>query len=70
MAAKKKEPVSVMDYPEHERTYEGFLWLTKWSVIVLVTLMVAMAAGFFGGFGLIGGTLVWAVLLLISYFVF
>lgn len=57
-----------MDYPEHDRTYEGFLWLTKWSVVVLLTLLVAMAAGFFGGFGLIGGTVVWVVLLLISYF--
>ena len=57
-----------MDYPEHDRTYEGFLWLTKWSVVVLLTLLVAMAAGFFGGFGLIGGTLVWMVLLIISYF--
>ena len=57
-----------MDYAEHDRTYDGFLWLTKWSVVALVTLLVAMAAGFFGGFGLIGGTILWAVLLIISYF--
>lgn len=68
MAGKKKEPVSAMDYAEHDRTYDGFLWLTKWSVVALVTLLVAMAAGFFGGFGLIGGTILWAVLLIISYF--
>ena len=38
---------SAMDYSEHERTYGWFIWLTKWSVISLVALMLAMAAGFF-----------------------
>jgi quinol-cytochrome oxidoreductase complex cytochrome b subunit len=68
MAKKSKEPATAMDYPEHERTYEGFLWLTKWSIVAIMTLLIAMAAGFFGGFGLVGGGLVWVVLLVIAFF--
>ena len=59
-----------MEYGEHEKTYADFLWLTKWSVIFLTALMIAMAAGFFGGFGLIGGTLVLIVLMIVSIFLF
>ena len=32
-----------MDYAEHERTYRGFLTMTKWSTIALVLLMIFMA---------------------------
>ncbi len=32
-----------MDYPEHEKTYENFLAMTKWGVIFMVLLMVFMA---------------------------
>ncbi len=42
-------PVDVgaeMDYPEHERTYEGFLALTK--VTVLATIAILQALVLFG----------------------
>jgi hypothetical protein len=32
--------------------------------------MIAMAYGFFGGGGLVGGTVLWIVLSALSYFVF
>lgn len=32
-----------MDYPEHIRTYHGFLQLTKVSIVLLVILLVGMA---------------------------
>ena len=32
-----------MDYPQHERTYSGFLAFTKWSVIGLAALLALMA---------------------------
>ena len=32
-----------MDYAEHERTYAGFVTMTKWGVIFLVLLLVFMA---------------------------
>ena len=58
-----------MDYPEHEKTYSNFLWLTKWTIVHLVTLLLAMAAGFFGGFGFVGALLIFIVLNAIAYFV-
>ncbi|HSO48782.1 MAG TPA: aa3-type cytochrome c oxidase subunit IV [Rhizobiaceae bacterium] len=61
---------SAMDYSEHERTYDWFIWLTKWSVIFLVALMLAMAAGFFTSAGWVGGTLLLIVLMAVSIFVF
>ena len=30
------------DFKEHERTYEGFIALTKWSVIALAVTMVVL----------------------------
>lgn len=64
------EVESAMDYSEHERTYSAFLWLVKWGVIELLILMIAMAIGFFAGWGLIGGILVFAVLTVISVLLF
>ena len=51
-----------MDYAEHERTYEMFLAGAKWGTMAIVILMVAMAAGFFGGAGLIGSFILFIVL--------
>ncbi len=67
-AAGKLEHEAAMDYAEHVRTYENFLWLTKWVVVFCAALLVAMAAGFFGGMGLAGGTLVFIVLMVAAYF--
>jgi hypothetical protein len=51
-----------MDYREHETTYEGFLAAAKWGTMSTVVLMIAMAAGFFGGAGLLGGLIVFIIL--------
>jgi|688.fasta_scaffold1769480_1 hypothetical protein len=32
-----------MDYPEHEKTYELFLVLAKWTTILTVGILVFMA---------------------------
>lgn len=32
-----------MDYPEHLRTYHGFLQLTKFTIVALVVLLIGMA---------------------------
>lgn len=55
---------AAMDYPEHEATYSMFLTLTKWGIIGNVALLIAMAVGFFMGGGLIGGTLVFILLMI------
>ena len=53
----------VMDYAEHDKTYSMFLAGAKWGTVACVGLMIAMAFGFFAGFGLIGGTIVWAIVI-------
>lgn len=34
---------SAMDYASHEKTYEHFLTLTKWSSIVTIAILALMA---------------------------
>ena len=57
-----------MDYAEHERTYELFLAMTKYGVISLVALMIAMAFGFFVG-GWFSGLIVFALVCVIGAFI-
>jgi len=57
------------DYSEHEKTYELFLWMSKWTTVFCVALLIAMMFGFFGGGGLIGGTLAFIVLMAIAFFI-
>ena len=63
------EAESAMDYAEHDRTYNAFLWLTKWLIVDVIALLIAMSAGFFGGMGLVGGILVFVVLMIVAFFV-
>ena len=44
-----------MNYAEHEKTYNGFLALTKYGTMMLCVLMLAMVAGFFTSAGFRGG---------------
>ena len=59
-----------MDYPEHEETYSLFLTLTKWGTVVCVVLLIAMAIGFFGGGGLVGGIIAFIVLMIAARILF
>ncbi len=51
-----------MDYSEHEKTYNMFLVGAKWGTMAIVVLLIAMAAGFYGGAGIIGSILVFIIL--------
>jgi len=62
------EPANAMEYSEHEKTYELFIWLSKWTTVFCVALLIAMMFGFFGGGGLIGGTLALIILMVIAFF--
>lgn len=57
-----------MNYPEHEKTYDLFIAGTKYGTAILVALMLAMAAGFFGGAGFIGGLIAFVVLSIAGIF--
>lgn len=60
---------SVMDYSEHERTYDMFMIGAKWLTIICVAILIGMAFGFFAGFGLIGGTLMFLIVCAASKFI-
>jgi hypothetical protein len=47
-----------MDYPEHERTYSGFITFTKLGILASVITMISLILfGFGGGAGFWLGTL-------------
>jgi len=70
MAKKTKttEPDNAMDYQEHEKTYEAFIKFSIWTTAICIAIVVAMAFGFFAGGGLIGGTLLFVLLMLACWF--
>lgn len=59
---------NVMDYPEHEATYNTFLWISKWGIAFCVFLLAGMAVGFEMGGGFVGGTIIFLLGMFASYF--
>jgi hypothetical protein len=57
-----------MDHMAHEQTYEAFLAAAKWGTMTIVALLIAMAGGFYGGLGLIGGLVLFLILNVIGVF--
>jgi hypothetical protein len=57
-----------MDYREHEKTYNKFIAGAKYGSALIALLLIAMAAGFFGHAGLLGGILIFVVPLIVGFF--
>ncbi|MGG6897782.1 MULTISPECIES: aa3-type cytochrome c oxidase subunit IV [Rhizobium] len=55
-----------MDYKEHEKTYGLFIAGARVGSAIVAALMIAMAAGFFGHAGFLGGLLIFIVLSIAS----
>ena len=51
-----------MDYQEHEKTYNLFVNGAKYGSMSIVALLIAMAAGFFGGFGFFPALILFLIL--------
>jgi hypothetical protein len=66
--AKPVETGAAMDYAAHEKTYELFLVGAKWGTMVIAVLLIAMAAGFFGGAGILGSLVLFLVLNAAGFF--
>lgn len=66
--AKNTEPANAMDYQEHDKTYDAFIKFSVWSTAACVAILIAMAFGFFAGGGLIGGTLLFAIIMFACWF--
>jgi hypothetical protein len=70
MAKKEKttQPANAMDYKEHDKTYDVFIKFSLWTTAACVAILIAMAFGFFAGGGLIGGTLLFLILMVACWF--
>lgn len=66
--ASTTQPANAMDYKEHEKTYDVFIKFALWSTAACIAILIAMAFGFFGGGGLIGGTLVFILVMVATWF--
>lgn len=51
-----------MDYAEHERTYNLFLAITKYTSLVVIALLIAMAFGFFTSAGFFSSTILFVLI--------
>lgn len=51
-----------MDYAEHERTYDLFLTISKYSCLVVAATLIAMAFGFFTAAGFISSTILFILI--------
>ncbi|MGV1789838.1 aa3-type cytochrome c oxidase subunit IV [Rhizobium lusitanum] len=60
------ETGAAMDYKEHEKTYNLFVSGAKVGSAIVAALLIAMAAGFFGHAGFLGGILIFIVLSIAS----
>ncbi|WP_274425911.1 aa3-type cytochrome c oxidase subunit IV [Chelativorans sp. YIM 93263] len=62
---KPDEPVETgaeMDYEEHHRTYNLFLEVSKYSSLVVIAILIAMAFGFFTAAGFISSTILFILI--------
>lgn len=57
-----------MDYPEHQRSYDRFLALTKYSALTVVALLIAMAFGFFTNAGFISAVILFVLITAVGAF--
>ena len=64
-------PVEVgasMDYAEHDKTYNGFLFAAKYGTMAVVVLLIAMAVFFFTAAGGVFSFLLFAVLTALGFY--
>ncbi len=69
MAEHKSGPVETgasMDYPEHDKTYTGFVNGTKYASLAIAALLIAMAAGFFTAAGFISSFILFVILVAVG----
>jgi hypothetical protein len=57
-----------MDYAEHEKTYNVFLGLTKYGSIICISLLIAMAFGFFTTAGFFSATILFFLICAVAAF--
>ena len=71
MAEHHSGPVEVgasMDYAEHDKTYNGFLFAAKYGSMAIGILLICMAVGFFSSAGFVFSTLLFVVLTALGFY--
>lgn len=58
-----------MDYPEHEKTYAGFIALAKYGSLFCAGLLLAMAFGFFTSAGFFSSTILLILVCAVGWFI-
>lgn len=58
-----------MDYAEHEKTYSMFLTLTKYTVLLCVALLIAMAFSFFTAAGFATGLILFILICAVGAYI-
>lgn len=69
MEKQESGPVEIgaeMDYSEHNKTYDIFIAGSKYGTLICVALLIAMAAGFYGSAGFLGGIAIFIACLIIG----
>ena len=59
---------NAMHYPEHEKTWELFLWLSKWTIAFCAALLIALSVMYPMGAGFVAGLLVFIICLAVAKF--
>ncbi len=57
-----------MDYAEHQKTYGIFLALAKYSALIIIALLIAMAFGFFTSAGFFSASILFILLTAVGAF--
>ncbi len=58
-----------MDYPEHQKTYAGFLALAKYGSLFCGALLIAMAFGFFTSAGFFSATVLLIAICAVGWYI-
>ncbi len=55
-----------MVYPEHERTFHGFVMLAKYGTLFCAATLIAMAFGFFTTAGFVSATILFLLIMVVG----
>lgn len=64
----KSDLKNAMDYQEHEKTYDIFLWVTKWTIAFCIAILAVLMVIFPMALGYVAGFITFVVLMIATYF--
>lgn len=58
-----------MDYPEHEKTFDLFIAIVKYSSLICAAILIAMAFGFFTPAGFLSSLVLFVLICAVGAFI-